>query len=822
MVRARQLVDPAGRGRRAVQQDVVEPRFGRVRAFTVKGPSTRSYPAASARRADLRGQQVQVTGQHPGLRPLASAPSVTRELAARHGRIERQVGGRHRVAPAARPTDATPPPAAPPPPAARRRRTRAPRRGRRARCLGRPAASASPGPTQLAVERLAEHPRLVGEPGPHAARGRAPGTRTRRPPRPAGGHGPVQRGRSDRVRNAVLQVPRHDAHQRSLPLGGRLHRCTSASPSPAPAAATSPPTSSPTDPTCPARTRSPARERRRQRVLDLGCGAGHNAIALARQGAKVIGVDASSDQVAEARAACEREEVRVGAPPRPPRRARLHPGRHHRCGAVGVGPRRGRRHRPGVPAGRPGPAPRAPAGARPPPPGLRHDRRRRPRATGAPLVLGDRRRRRGPAPHDRHPFTALGRANFRVDTVLEPQPPGGGPRSAAWHDHMRYVPSTLIIRARSRASDPDRLAGAGPGCSPDLGAPSRRGRAGPRRGGHRRRVGSWIADAAATPTSPPPRPPRCSPGATRSSAARWAGRAPDRLPVETPTIWWRYRLDEERTHTRMVTSTDANGNSHTRTETYEQWHEIDDRSDALGVFEVVDTTGRCPFGWPTPMSTAGSCSTRSSDRRTVTRAGSTGSSTTAPGATAEREDGSPSATPCSWWATPSWTRRPRRPSSAANVLVSTRSEASRTGWLGAGRRRPRRPGPRRHRGRRRPPGGAGPRRGRARSPSACSSPCSAWSWPGRIITHNRLRQLGQSLDRAWSLIGVQLQRRHDLIPVLVDAVAAHAAHERQVLGRSPSGRLRGETDDAAALSREAVAQTERCARCWAAPRPTPS
>jgi len=47
-------------------------------------------------------------------------------------------------------------------------------------------------------------------------------------------------------------------------------------------------------------------------------------------------------------------------------------------------------------------------------------------------------------------FTSLGRANFRVDTVLEPQPSSGGPRSAAWHDHMCHVPATLIIRARKQ------------------------------------------------------------------------------------------------------------------------------------------------------------------------------------------------------------------------------------------------------------------------------------------------------------------------------------------------------------------------------------
>jgi len=48
-----------------------------------------------------------------------------------------------------------------------------------------------------------------------------------------------------------------------------------------------------------------------KRILDLGCGAGHNAIALARHGAKVIGVDESSDQIAEARAAAEREGIKV-------------------------------------------------------------------------------------------------------------------------------------------------------------------------------------------------------------------------------------------------------------------------------------------------------------------------------------------------------------------------------------------------------------------------------------------------------------------------------------------------------------------------------
>ena len=45
-------------------------------------------------------------------------------------------------------------------------------------------------------------------------------------------------------------------------------------------------------------------------------------------------------------------------------------------------------------------------------------------------------------------FTGLTRANFRVDTVLEPEPASSGPRSSEWRDTFKYVPRTLILRAR--------------------------------------------------------------------------------------------------------------------------------------------------------------------------------------------------------------------------------------------------------------------------------------------------------------------------------------------------------------------------------------
>jgi hypothetical protein len=47
-------------------------------------------------------------------------------------------------------------------------------------------------------------------------------------------------------------------------------------------------------------------------------------------------------------------------------------------------------------------------------------------------------------------FTSLGRANFRVDTLLEPEPSASGRRSPSWHDHMRFVPATLVLRARKQ------------------------------------------------------------------------------------------------------------------------------------------------------------------------------------------------------------------------------------------------------------------------------------------------------------------------------------------------------------------------------------
>ena len=51
-----------------------------------------------------------------------------------------------------------------------------------------------------------------------------------------------------------------------------------------------------------------------------------------------------------------------------------------------------------------------------------------------------------------------------------------------------------------------------------------------------------------------------------------------------------------------------------------------------------------------------------------------------------------------------------------------------------------------------------------------------------VVTYNRLISLSVSADEGESEIDVQLRRRHDLIPNLIETVKGYAAHERETLG----------------------------------------
>ena len=68
-----------------------------------------------------------------------------------------------------------------------------------------------------------------------------------------------------------------------------------------------------------------------------------------------------------------------------------------------------------------------------------------------------------------------------------------------------------------------------------------------------------------------------------------------------------------------------------------------------------------------------------------------------------------------------------------------------------------------------------------------------WLWPVLIVvgvlllvgiylwsTYNSLVQLNVRVDEAWSGITVQLKRRADLIPNLIETVRGYAAHEKEV------------------------------------------
>jgi LemA protein len=65
-----------------------------------------------------------------------------------------------------------------------------------------------------------------------------------------------------------------------------------------------------------------------------------------------------------------------------------------------------------------------------------------------------------------------------------------------------------------------------------------------------------------------------------------------------------------------------------------------------------------------------------------------------------------------------------------------------------------------------------------------------------VATHNRFVRLGQHLRDSWAGIDVELKRRHDLIPNLVEVVRGYAAHERGVLDRVTALRARAATEAA--------------------------
>ncbi len=54
---------------------------------------------------------------------------------------------------------------------------------------------------------------------------------------------------------------------------------------------------------------------------------------------------------------------------------------------------------------------------------------------------------------------------------------------------------------------------------------------------------------------------------------------------------------------------------------------------------------------------------------------------------------------------------------------------------------------------------------------------------GFVVIYNRLVRLRNRTDNAWSQVDVQLRRRYDLIPNLVETVKGYASHEQETFER---------------------------------------
>ncbi len=75
-----------------------------------------------------------------------------------------------------------------------------------------------------------------------------------------------------------------------------------------------------------------------------------------------------------------------------------------------------------------------------------------------------------------------------------------------------------------------------------------------------------------------------------------------------------------------------------------------------------------------------------------------------------------------------------------------------------------------------------------------------------VIYYNRLVKLRQTVKNAWADIDVQLKRRHDLIPNLVETVKGYASHEQDTLDAVI--RARNSAIGASGLAATAAAETQ--------------
>ena len=93
-----------------------------------------------------------------------------------------------------------------------------------------------------------------------------------------------------------------------------------------------------------------------------------------------------------------------------------------------------------------------------------------------------------------------------------------------------------------------------------------------------------------------------------------------------------------------------------------------------------------------------------------------------------------------------------------------------------------------------------------------------------VLTYNGMVKARNKVDEAWSGIDVQLKRRHDLIPNLVETVKGYAAHESEVFENVSAARSAAISATRPGRGRPGGgrARPARWAACSPSPRPTRS
>ena len=75
-----------------------------------------------------------------------------------------------------------------------------------------------------------------------------------------------------------------------------------------------------------------------------------------------------------------------------------------------------------------------------------------------------------------------------------------------------------------------------------------------------------------------------------------------------------------------------------------------------------------------------------------------------------------------------------------------------------------------------------------------------------VVLYNRLVRLRNRAENSWAQVDVQLRRRYDLVPNLVEAVKGYAAHERAAFERVTEARARAQ--QAGSVEEQAGAENE--------------